>query len=80
LDLFSCMMSKEKLTLNDGGPKDEMELEAQNGSTDNNKEDSNRETRIVHINDLNANAQYKFKHNQIKTSKYTWYVMTNINK
>jgi phospholipid-transporting ATPase len=72
------MMSKEKLTLNDGGPKDEMELEAQNGSADN-KEDSNRETRIVHINDLNANAQYKFKHNQIKTSKYTWWSFLPIN-
>ncbi len=71
------MMSKEKLTLNEGGPKDEIELEAQNGTKDN-KEDSDRETRIVHINDQNANAQYKFNHNQIKTSKYTWYVLDTI--
>ena len=71
------MMSKERLTLNEGGPKDEIELEAQNGSRDN-KEESDKETRIVHINDLNANAQFKYNHNQIKTSKYTWYVINII--
>jgi len=64
-------MSKEKLTLNEGGTKEAIELEAQNGTKDTG-DDSDKETRIVHINDHNANAQFKFRHNQIKTSKYTW--------